>query len=365
MKRLWILSVLILAVLVRCAPATTEPTTAPTSTSVAEPTPKAPRELRVMTYGSFAISDEVVAEFEDANNARLQFLDAGDTGQMVSQAILSKDNPQADVMYGIDNTFLSRALEAGIFASYEAENLDQIPDQYELDDQHRVSPVDYGDVCLNYDKAYFADNDIPVPETLETLTDPVYSGLLVVENPASSSPGLAFLLTTISTLGEDDHLDFWRGLVENELLVVDGWSTAYYSEFSGGVNSEGARPIVVSYATSPAAEVYFSEEPLEESPTGAVVAPGTCFRQIEFVGILEGAENRDLAEAFVEFALSDTFQADIPLNMWVYPTNEAVELPEVFREFAIEAEEPATMAVDAIEQNREAWIEAWSDVVLR
>jgi thiamine transport system substrate-binding protein len=318
-----------------------------------------------MTYSSFAISDEVIAEFEEAHDVRLQFLDAGDTGQMVSQAILSRDNPQADVMYGIDNTFLSRALEAGIFAPYEAENLDQIPDQYELDDQHRVSPVDYGDVCLNYDKAYFAENDIPVPETLEALTQPAYEGLLVTENPASSSPGLAFMLATISTLGEDGYLDFWRGLVENDLLVVDGWSTAYYSEFSGGVTSEGTRPIVVSYATSPAAEVYFSEASPDESPTGAIVAPRTCFRQIEFVGILEGAENRDLAEAFVEFVLSDTFQADIPLNMWVYPTNETVELPEVFVEFAIAAEEPAIMDIETIEQNREAWIEAWSDTVLR
>jgi thiamine transport system substrate-binding protein len=334
----------------------------PTST----PTPgEAVRELRVMTYGSFDISDEVVAQFEEAHNAQVQFLDAGDTGQMVSQAILTKDNPEADVMYGIDNTFLSRALEVDLFVPYESENLSAIPDDLELDDEHRVSPVDYGDVCLNYDKSYFEENEVAVPQALEDLTDPAYKGLLVAENPASSSPGLAFLLTTISTLGEDVYLDYWQQLRENDVLIVENWDNAYYNEFSGGVNSGGTRPIVVSYATSPAAEVYFSDETLDAAPTGAVVAPGTCFRQIEFVGILRHSENQALAEAFVDYVLSDTWQNDIPLHMFVFPASETAELPEVFETYAIRAESPATMSVERIEQNRQAWIDAWTDVVLR
>lgn len=322
--------------------------------------PETPRILRVMTYSSFDIGEETVAQFEAEHNATLQFLDAGDTGQMISQAILSQDNPQADVLYGVDNTFLSRALEGGIFVPYESGNLDVVPEDYILDDQHRVTPIDYGDVCLNYDRAFFADSDVPVPETLADLADPAYEGLLVVENPASSSPGLAFLLTTISVFGEDGYLDYWQQLRDNDVLVVDSWDTAYYGEFRAGT-----RPIVVSYATSPAAEVYFSEEPLETSPTGAVVAPGTCFRQIEFVGILRNGENRDLAEAFVDYVLSDTFQRDIPLHMFVFPVNETVTLPDVFAEHAITAEDPAMMSPSMIEENREAWIEAWTDVVLR
>lgn len=328
-------------------------------------TPEGPRQLRVMTYSSFEISEEVVQQFEEEYNATLQFLDAGDTGQMVSQAILSQEEPQADVMYGIDNTFLSRALEAGIFVPYDAEGLDRVPDQFELDDQHRVTPVDHGDVCLNYDRSYFEENDIAVPHSLQVLTEPAYEGLLVAENAASSSPGLAFLLTTISVFGEDGYLDFWSQLRDNDVLVVDSWDNAYYSEFSGGVNSEGTRPIVVSYATSPAAEVYFSDEALEASPTGAVVAPGTCFRQIEFVGILKNGKNRDLAEAFVEYVLSDTFQSDIPLHMFVFPVSETAGLPEVFEAHAIKAQDPATMPVDVIEQNREAWVNAWTEIVLR
>ena len=331
----------------------------------AEVTDEGPRTLRVMVYDSFNVGEEVIAGFEAQHNAKVQFLKAGDAGKMLNQAIISRDNPQADVLYGVDNTFLSRALEAGIFEPYKAANLANVPPALRLDPDNRVVPTDFGDVCLNYDKAYFAENDLPVPQSLADLTDPAYKGLLVVENPAASSPGLAFLVATIGTFGEEGYLDYWAALRDNDVLVVDGWDTAYYNEFSGGAYSEGTRPLVVSYATSPAAEVYFSEEALDEPPTGAIVAPGTCFRQIEFAGILKGTENRDLAEAFIEFLLSDAFQADIPLQMWVFPANPGVELPQVFADFALEAEQPVTVPAATIEQHREAWLDAWADVVLR
>ncbi len=355
MRRPWFLVVAVLVALVGCR----------SEVPGAVPPDQAPRELRVMTYSSFDIGEEVVAQFEAQHNARLRFLDAGDTGQMVSQAILSKESPQADVLYGIDSTFLSRALEAGIFVPYRADALAVVPDAYEMDPQYRVTPVDYGDVCLNYDKADFAKRNLPLPESLEDLLDPAYKGLLVVESPASSSPGLAFLLTTVATLGEEGYLDYWRGLRANDVLVVDSWDTAYYGEFSGGAGSAGTRPMVVSYATSPAAEVYYSEEGLTESPTGSITAPGTCFRQIEFVGILENGKNRDLAEAFVEFVLSDAFQSAIPLHMWVYPVSDAATLPQVFAEHASIAEEPVTMETDLIEKNRQRWVDGWIDAVLR
>lgn len=352
----WI--VMVLALLAGCAKATLEPT------------PGEPRELRVMVYDSFSVSEDVIARFEAENNATVQFLKAGDTGKMVNQAILSRENPQADVLYGVDNTFLSRALNAGIFEPYQAQNHVSIPEALHLDPEYRVVPTDFGDVCLNYDKTYFDEHALPVPQSLADLTKPEYKSLLVVENPASSSPGLAFLIATIGVFGEEgdaaySYLDFWAGLRANDVLVVDGWDTAYYNEFSGGAYSEGIRPIVVSYATSPAAEVYFSEGALTEPPIGAVTAPGTCFRQIEFAGILTGTENRDLAEAFIEFLLSPDFQADIPLQMWVFPANPNVTLPQVFADFALEAAQPVDVAAEAIEANREAWIEAWADVVLQ
>ncbi|HEY89892.1 MAG TPA: thiamine ABC transporter substrate-binding protein [Thermoflexia bacterium] len=332
----------------------------------ATPTPEGPRTLRVMTHDSFSISEEVIAHFEAAHHAKVQFLQAGDAGRMLNQAILSRDNPQADVLYGVDNIFLSRALTAGIFEPYAAEGLPQISPELQLDPEGRVVPVDYGDVCLNYDQAYFAEHNLDVPQSLAELTQPAYKGLLVVENPASSSPGLAFLLATLSNFSEEQYLDFWADLRDNDVLVVDGWETAYYSEFSGGAYSEGTRPLVVSYATSPAAEVYFSEEELSEPPTGAVTAPGTCFRQIEFAGILKGTANQELAQEFIEFLLSAEFQTDIPLQMWVFPANENIKLPESpFTYFSQTAKQPAEISPEAIEAHREAWIEAWTETVLK
>lgn len=353
MKLRIVLIVIVLTLLAGCAKATPEAATGE------------PRVLRVMVYDSFSVGEDVIARFEAANNATVQFLKAGDTGRMLNQAILSRDNPQADVLYGIDNTFLSRALNAGIFEPYKAEHLSAIPTELHLDTEYRVVPTDFGDVCLNYDKAYFDEHALPIPQSLADLTKPEYKGLLVVQNPASSSPGLAFLIATIGVFGEENYLDFWADLRANDVLVVDGWDTAYYNEFSGGAYSEGVHPLVVSYATSPAAEVFFSEGALTEPPTGAVTAPGTCFRQIEFAGILKGTENRDLAEAFIEFLLSADFQADIPLQMWVFPANPNVALPQVFVEFALEAAQPAEVPAAAIEANREQWIEAWADAVLR
>jgi thiamine transport system substrate-binding protein len=212
----------------------------------AEPA-EVPTSITVMTHDSFEVSEEVLAQFQDENNVEVQFLKAGDTGTMVNQAILSKDVPLADVLYGIDNTFLSRGLEEGIFESYESPLLAEIPDRFELDPEHRALPVDYGDVCLNYEKAYFEENNLEPPDNLEDLLQPEYGSLLVVENPATSSPGLAFMLATIGRFGEDGWLDYWQGLVDNKVMVVNDWETAYYSEFS---QWGGTHPIVVSYGST-------------------------------------------------------------------------------------------------------------------
>jgi thiamine transport system substrate-binding protein len=185
-----------------------------------------------------------------------------------------------------------------------------------------------------------------------------------VENPATSSPGLAFLLATISAFGEEGYLAYWQALVDNGVLVVADWSSAYYGEFTAASES-GTRPIVVSYASSPPAEVYFAETALDEAPTAAVTSPSTCFRQIEFVGILQGTENERAAQQLVDFLLSKTFQEDIPLNMFVYPANETAVLPPVFAEHSAIPAEPATLHYDLISDNREAWVQAWTEVVVR
>jgi thiamine transport system substrate-binding protein len=281
---------------------------------------------------------------------------------------LSKGNPLGDVLYGVDNTFLSRALDNDIFVPYESPLLENVPEEFQLDSENRVTPIDYGDVCLNYDVSYFEEHDVPLPQSLMELTDPMYKGLLVMENPATSSPGLAFLLATVGefgTEGDYTYLDFWEAMAANEVLVVDDWTTAYYSEFSGSSGSVGTHPLTVSYASSPPVEVYFMEEPPEAAPTGAIVADGTCFRQIEFAGILDGAQNVEAAQHFIDFMLSVDFQDDMPLKMFVYPVNPEAELPEIFTQYSAVPENPARVDPADIDANREEWIQAWTETVLR
>jgi thiamine transport system substrate-binding protein len=322
-----------------------------------------PQTLTMMTHDSFEVSEAVIKAFEEANNAEVVFLKSGDAGAVLNRAILTRDAPLADLLFGVDNTFLSRALKADIFEAYESPALAGIDDSFKLDATHRATPVDYGDVCINYDKAYFAENDLTVPQSLEDLAKPEYAGLLVVENPATSSTGLAFLLATVAHFG-DSYLDFWGALQENNVVVVDGWETAYYTNFSGS-SGNGPQPMVVSYGTSPAAEVVFAEKTPEDAPTASILGPNTCFRQIEFVGILKATQQRALAEKFVDFMLSETFQEDVPLQMFVYPVNPDAELPEEFIKYAQTPGQPATLPPEEIAANRDRWIQEWTDVVLK
>lgn len=340
-------------------------------TSTPAPTPQAQQQteaakLVIMSHDSFNVSQEVIAEFEKANNAKVEFLKSGDAGSALNQAILSKGNPLADLFYGLDNTFLTRALKADIFESYQAKGLEDVPDSFKLDKENRLTPVDYGDVCLNYDKNYFAEKKLAPPQNLEDLKKPEYKGTLVVENPATSSPGLSFLLATVGHFGESGdytYLDYWKELRANDVLVTNGWEDAYNNQFSGS-SGKGPRPLVVSYATSPAAEVYFSEGKLTEPPTGNVLGDGSCFRQVEFVGILKGTKNRALAEKFIDFMLSARFQEDVPAQMFVFPVSEKAKLPDFYK-FAEAPKNPATVAPEAIDNRRDEWLEKWTETVLR
>ena len=332
----------------------------PTSDGTAASSP-----VVLMTHDSFAVSDAVLEAFEDRSGIRVEILRAGDAGAMVNQAILTADAPLADVLYGVDNAFLSRALDAGIFREHRPPLLSAVPPDLRLDPTGFATPIDYADVCLNYDRAAFADGDPPAPATLEDLAEPAYRGMLVVENPATSSPGLAFLLATVGHFGDDGDYtwrDYWAALRDNDVLVTSGWEEAYNGSFSGGAG-EGDRPVVVSYATSPAAEVFFTDPQPAKAPTASL--KDGCFRQIEFAGVLAGTKRLTEAEALVDFLLSPEFQVDMPLNMFVFPANAEVDLPEVFVRHAQLVPEPVTVPQETIGEERDAWIEEWTDVVLR
>ena len=366
MKKLFFSFLILSLLLAACQSAAPAATNTPLATAPA-PTktpPAAPRTLTVMTHDSFAASERLLRTFEQQYNVKVQILTSGDAGSALNKAILAKGNPLADVFYGVDNTFLSRAWKEDIFEPYASPALAGIPAEFQLDAQQRALPIDYGDVCLNYDKAFFAAQSpsLPPPQSLEDLLKPEYKGLLVVENPATSSPGLAFLLATIGHFGEDGYLDFWKGLRANDVKVADGWETAYYTEFT---RAGGTRPIVVSYNSSPAFEVIFAEKPLDEPPTAALLADETCFRQIEFAGILKGSKNRDLGEKWIDFMLSAAFQQELPLQMFVFPVNPEAKLGGKLSQYVGFPNKTANVSPDAIDARREQWLSAWSETVLK
>lgn len=324
-----------------------------------------PATLVLASHDSFNISEEVLAEFEQTHNAKIEFLELGDAGEAINRIILSKDAPLADIFFGVDNTFLSRALAADVFEPYTSPQLANIPENLVLDSEHRLLPVDVGYVNLNADSGWFAERGLDLPQSLDDLTQPEYRGLLVLPNPATSSPGLAFLLATIGHYGEEGYLDFWAALRANDVLVVDGWSDAYYEYFTVGSGGQGDRPLVVSYSSSPPADVIFATDGRTEPASVNLNIDGGVFEQIEFVGILKGTEQLELAQAWIDFMLSPTFQEDMPLQMYVYPAHSEAELPELFVQFAEIPSNPSFVDPTEIEANREAWIEAWTNTVLR
>lgn len=342
-------------------PDTAADDTGPAATA-GEPTEEV-ADITLVAYESFPTEGEIVDQL-DAFTAQtgigIDILIAGDTGTMLAKAELTAGNPEGDVMWGIDNSFLSRALSADIFEPHIASGLDAIPTEFtDLVPNGEATPVDFGDVCVNYDIGAFETNGIAPPQSLADLIAPEYKDLLVVQNPATSSPGLAFLLATIAEFGEDGWKDYWTSLVDNGVAVVDGWTSAYYEQFS---YAGGDRPLVVSYGSSPPVEVLFSDTELATAPTG--VSEDTCYRQIEFAGVLAGTDAPDEARQLVDFMITPEFQATLPLNVFVFPANGNVELDAAFTDFAVIPDTSRTVEPAAIEANRSDWIDQWTDLVL-
>lgn len=315
-------------------------------------------ELTLVTHDSFAVSDGIFDEFTKQTGITVKVLAAGDAGQVVSQAVLTAGKPVGDVLFGIDNTLLCRGLVNNLFTPYASPALADVPDALELDPSHRATPIDVGDVCLNYSKAAFAGKT--PPSSLDDLTKPELKDTFVTQNPETSSPGLAFLLATIAKYGEKGYEGYWKKLRANGVEVTSGWTEAYNESFGAG---KGPRSVVTSYATSPAADLMFADPPVSEPTIGVI--EDSCFRQIEFAGILAGTSNRLGAAKLVDFLLSRTFQEDIPGNMFVFPANEKAELPKEFSSSVKLVASPLTLDPARIEAGRGDWTERWTATVLR
>ncbi|MFI9487999.1 thiamine ABC transporter substrate binding subunit [Promicromonospora sp. NPDC052451] len=310
--------------------------------------------VTLVTHDSWALDEKLVDRFEQESGLTVEVSAAGDAGTLVNQLVLTKDAPLGDVVFGIDNTFASRALEAGVVEEYTPEGLPEGVEQV----GGALTPVDQGDVCVNADEAWFEESGLEVPKTLEDLADPEYKDLLVVTNPATSSPGLAFLLATIGAFGEDGFEDYWASLVDNGVKVADSWEDAYYVDFSGA-GEGGERPLALSYATSPAFTV---TEDGAASTTSALL--DTCFRQVEYAGVLAGSDNPEGARALVDFLLTEDVQAALPESMYMYPADASVELPADWQKFAPQAEAPFEVDPADVSEHRDEWIERWTETVV-
>jgi thiamine transport system substrate-binding protein len=312
----------------------------------------------LVTHESFALPKPLVKEFEQETGYDLVVRGSGDAGVLTNKLVLTKDNPLGDVAFGVDNTFASRALDEGVFAPYEA----RLPDGAELyrlpgDDDRALTPVDKASVCVNVDDTWFAAHHLAPPRTLDDLVDPRYRDLFVTPGAATSSPGMAFLLTTIAKYGEDGWQDWWSQLMDNGAKLDDGWSQAYEVDFTQG-GGKGDRPIVLSYDSSPAFTVSGGK-----SSTSALL--DTCFRQVEYAGVLAGAANTDGAKALVDFLLTPEVQAALPDSMYVFPVDSSVQLPADWARFAKQPSDPWSVAPADISAHRDEWLRDWSDVTSR
>jgi thiamine transport system substrate-binding protein len=305
------------------------------------------------------MSKELQQQFEDESGYDLVIKASGDAGALTNKLVLTKDDPTGDAVFGIDNTFGSRAIDEGVLAPYAA-SLPDGAESYVLDgdDDHDLTPVDTGSVCVNVDDTWFADHGVPEPKTLDDLVDPAYRDLFVTPGATTSSPGLAFLLATVAAYGEDGWQDYWTALMANGTKLTQGWSDAYEVDFTQGGGS-GDRPIVLSYDSSPA----FTVDRNGGTTTSALL--DTCFRQVEYAGVLAGARNPDGAEALVDFMLSRDFQDALPDAMYVFPVDASAALPDDWARFARQPEHPLAVDPAQIADHRDEWLEQWSDVTSR
>ncbi|AIF68619.1 ABC transporter substrate-binding protein [Palaeococcus pacificus DY20341] len=307
-------------------------------------------ELVVYSYDSFEyLAKEVIPKFEEKYGVKVELVLIGDAGEVLNRLILEKDNPQADVVVGIDNSLLAKAIDADILEPYKPSNIDLVPKELLFDPTYHLIPYDYGYIAINYRKDMVQNP----PQSLEDLTKPEWKGKLVIEDPRTSSPGAAFLLWTIAVYGDDGYLYYWEKLKQNDVQIVKGWTEAW------NAFTAGEFPLVLSYATSPAAAVYYENKTM----FGALAFSEGNYMQIEGAGIIKGAKHKELAKKFIEFMLTEEFQSAIPTNQWMYPANPNVKLPEVF-EYATKPEKSANPDPKYIAENFDRWIKEWTALMV-
>lgn len=313
-------------------------------------------EVTLVTHSSFP-SDDFAAAASKATGYDVKVVAAGDGGELANQLVLTKGAPIADAFFGVDQVFASRIIENGVAEPYKPAELPTRAADYAVDEAGSLTPVDFGPTCINIDTGWFEKEGLEAPKSYEDLAKPEYKGLTVLLDPTSSTTGASFMIGTVAKFGEDGFTDYWKSLVDNDARIEQGWSDAYYGQFSAG-GKDGTYPIVVSYSSSPA---YTLSEDGSSSSTAAVL--DTCSSQVEYTGVLAGAANSEGAKAVVDYLLSAEFQNTIAETMYMYPINPDAKIPEDWAKFAPlpEAGKLHDLPVSKIGEGRDGWFKAVSE----
>ena len=287
--------------------------------------PARANEVIVYTYDSFSgewgSGPEIARLFEEKYGIKVTYADCGDSGQILSKAVLEKADPYADVLIGLDNNLSAQAAESGVLLEYKPQNADtliskDLSDELNNGGKWLLTPYDYSHFAMIYDSL----SDIPAPTSLEDLTNEVYSKKIILMDARTSTVGLGFE-AWVKAIYQDKADDYMKRLEPSILTVAPGWSVGY------GMFTDGEAPLCISYTTSPAYHVEYDEGDRFK----ALVFEQGHVRQIEGAGIVKGTKNLKGAKLFMDFLISDEAQNIIPLTQWMFPANKNIELPESYK----------------------------------
>lgn len=338
--------------------------------------------LRILDHGAFAAFDSAAERFEELTGAEVEHVEEADTGSALNRAILDRGDPQFDVLYGVDNALLLKAVTEDVFQRYTPQLAPLVADEFvffgDLSAGWPATPVDHGYIALNMDHGHEAFGEDQRNTTVENLFDVRdHADLFVTQDPRTSTPGLGFLLVTIGVFGIDnayDWEDYWDELLDGGALVTHDWGTAYERHFSGGYGQYteghlGDRPIVTSYTESPAVEVFFESFPADERADVLLTHQNrpAVFHQVQTMGVLKGTENRAVAEAWIEFTLTTDFQDLAAPENAVYPVVAGVSVDDVYGDLDPEPGTFGTIGMDwrDIGANLDGWLAAWTTLCER
>ncbi len=303
-------------------------------------------KLTIYTYDSFVsewgpgpIIEKI---FEEKHNADVEFVAVDSAATLLNKVILEGDTSKADIVLGLDMNLFDLAEQSELFTTHninDINNLINLPLKWE---SNKFVPYNYGYFSFVYNEANLATP----PKSMDELINST-NARIVIQDPRTSTPGLG-LLTWMKALYGDQAGDEWKKLNKKIISVTKGWTDAYYNFFMAG-----EADMVLSYTTSPAAHIMFEER----YDILATTFEEGNYITIEFAGILNNSQNKDLANKFLNFMLSKEFQSVIPSTNIMYPVTNIKDLPEAFDKLNV----PNFIQMDPkeINKNKEKWIDEW------